>query len=127
VGSAYIDDFASYTLDYGPGDNPTDWRPITDQRTQAVDRGLLGVWETTGLPAGRYRMRLRAVDSFGNAQESSPLIVTLTAPATPTPIPQPTPTVAPTRGPTTRPTSGPTPAATPPPTRPPTPRPTPRP
>jgi len=139
VGSAYIDDFASYTLDYGAGDSPSDWRPITDQRAQAVDRGLLGVWETTGLPAGRYRVRLRAVDSFGNAQESPPLIVTLTAPATPTPTAIPSPTLAPTRQATTGPTSGPTRAptagptsaptrvATPPPSGLATPRPTPRP
>ena len=94
VGSAYIDDFASYTLDFGSGDNPTDWTPITDQRTQAVDRALLGVWNTSGLAPGRYRLRLRAFDSFLNAQESAPLVVTLSAP--PTPTPQPTPTQAPT-------------------------------
>ena len=65
VGSAYIDDFASYTLDFGPGDNPNAWTPITDPRKQAVDKALLGVWNTTGLAPGRYRMRLRVVDSFG--------------------------------------------------------------
>jgi len=99
VGSAYIDDFSWYTLDFGSGDNPSDWQPITDQRNQAVDRALLGVWNTTGLAPGRYRLRLRVVDSFGNPQESAPLVVTLTAPATPTPLPTPTsvPTVAPTR------------------------------
>ncbi|MBV9133799.1 MAG: PBP1A family penicillin-binding protein, partial [Chloroflexi bacterium] len=84
VGSAYIDDFSSYTLDFGAGDNPGDWTPITDQRTQAVDRALLGVWNTSGLSPGRYRLRLRAVDSFGNAQESAPMVVTLAAPPTPT-------------------------------------------
>jgi 1A family penicillin-binding protein len=90
VGSAYIDDFASYTLDVGAGDNPVDWQPITDQRTQAVDRALLGVWNTSGLAPGRYRLRLRVVDSFGNPQESSPLVVTVSAPPTPTPVPTPT-------------------------------------
>jgi 1A family penicillin-binding protein len=118
VGSAYIDDFATYTLDFGPGDNPSSWTAITDQRAQAVDRALLGVWDTTGLQPGRYRLRLRVFDSFLNTQESAPLIVTLTAPATPTPTLAPTPSVAPTRPST---------PATPPPTRPPTPRPTPRP
>ena len=48
VGSAYIDDFANYTLDTALGDNPTTWITITDQRPQAVDRALLGVWNTTG-------------------------------------------------------------------------------
>ena len=92
VGSAYIDDFANYTLDFGAGDNPDTWTPITDQRAQAVDRALLGVWNTTGLQPGRYRLRLRVFDSFQNVQESAPLIVTLMAP--PTPTPQPTATLA---------------------------------
>jgi 1A family penicillin-binding protein len=109
VGSAYIDDFASYTLDYGSGDNPSDWTSITDQRAQAVDRALLGVWNTSGLAPGRYRLRLRAVDSFGNAQESAPLIVTLRAPATPTPTVTPPATATPVG---TRATGTSTPAAT---------------
>jgi 1A family penicillin-binding protein len=117
VGSAYIDDFSSYTLDVGAGDTPTDWTPITDQRTQAVDRALLGVWNTSGLAPGRYRLRLRVVDSFGNAQESAPLVVTLAAPTptptpTPTTTPSPTATAAPTR-PATPPTGTPRPATPP--------------
>jgi len=120
VGSAYIDDFSSYTLDVGSGDNPSTWTAITDQRAQGVDKALLGVWNTAGLQPGRYRLRVRAFDSFGNPQESPPLIVTLNAPATPTPQPTATgvATATPTRGPT---------QATPQATRPPTPRPTPRP
>jgi hypothetical protein len=124
VGSAYIDDFSNYTLDFGAGDNPAAWTPITDQRAQAVDKALLGVWNTTGLAPGRYRLRLRAFDSFGNAQESSPLVVTISPAATPTPLPSPTPTATPTRG-----TPVPTPQRTIQPTRTVTltPRPTPRP
>ena len=95
VGSAYIDDFSNYTLDFGPGDNPSTWTPITDQRPQAVDRALLGVWDTTGLSPGRYRVRLRVFDSFLNAQESTPLIVTVSAQPTPTPTPTPSPTAPP--------------------------------
>src|SRR5256885_15352882 len=96
VGSAYIDDFSQYTLDFGPGDNPPSWTPITEGRAQAVDRALLGVWNTTGLQPGRYRLRVRVFDSFQNAQESEPLIVTLNAP--PTPTPSPTPSVTPGAG-----------------------------
>jgi hypothetical protein len=119
VGSAYVDDFSNYTLDVGLGDNPNAWTNITDQRAQAVDKGLLGVWNTTGLQAGRYRLRLRAFDSFANVQESPPLIVTLSPAATPTAQPTATPAAtAPTRAPT---------PGTPQPTRPATPRPTPRP
>jgi hypothetical protein len=136
VGSAYIDDFANYTLDFGSGDNPGTWAPITDQRPQAVDKALLGVWDTTGLQPGRYRLRLRAFDSFQNVQESAPLIVTLSAPATPTPQPTATPPPATPTPPTAARTATPAPTAarpqaTPQPTRPAapaaTPRPTPRP
>jgi hypothetical protein len=124
VGSAYVDDFAKYTLDVGQGDTPATWSPITDGRAQAVDKALLGVWNTTGLAAGRYRLRLRVFDSFNNAQESAPLIVNVSPPATPTPQATATPAATPTRGPTS--TAGAL-TATPGPTRPPTPRPTPRP
>ena len=118
VGSAYIDDFASYTLDFGPGDSPNAWTPITDQRTQAVDRALLGVWNTTGLSPGRYTLRLRAVDSFLNPVDSAPLVVTLSAPPTPTPVPTATPSATPTRAAVTpTPTRTRTPTPTPTPTR----------
>jgi 1A family penicillin-binding protein len=120
VGSAYIDDFAQYTLDFGPGDNPPSWTAITEARPQAVDKALLGVWNTTGLQPGRYRLRVRAEDRFGNTQESPPLMVTLAAQPTATPQPSP----AATRAPTVVATLAATPQPTP---RTPTPRPTPRP
>jgi 1A family penicillin-binding protein len=127
VGSAYIDDFSNYTLDVGAGDNPSAWTTITDRRAQAVDTALLGVWETTGLQPGRYRLRLRAFDSFQNTQESAPLIITLSAPATPTPQPTATPAATPSPARATTPTpTPPRPASTSQPTRPPAP-PTPRP
>ncbi len=111
VGSAYIDDFASYTLDFGPGDRPTTWTPITDQRTQAVDRALLGVWNTSGLAPGRYTLRLRVVDGFQPPIASTPLVLTLNASPTPTPRPTATPTITPTRA-AVRPSSTPTRATT---------------
>jgi len=121
VGSAYVDDFSKYTLDVGQGDNPSTWMPITDKRSQAVDKALLGVWDTKGLQPGRYRIRLRVVDSFDNAQESPPIVVMLNGAPTPTPLPTVVPTVVATA------TRQPTGQATPQPTRPATPRPTPRP
>ncbi|MGI9145077.1 MAG: transglycosylase domain-containing protein [Chloroflexota bacterium] len=135
VGSAYVDDFSNYTLDVGAGDNPSTWTAITQQRAQAVDKALLGVWNTTGLQPGRYHLRLRVFDSFQNVQESPPILVTLSAPPTPTPLPNPTPIAAPatpTRGPIVPPPTPPAaptplPPSVPQPTRPPTPRPTPRP
>ena len=140
VGSVWIDDFARYTLEVGSGDNPSTWTPITAAREQAVDRALLGVWNTTGLQPGRYRLRLRVSDSFENSQESAPFMVTLTAPATPTPAATATtlPVASPTRPattatpartaipPTARPTQQPTPPPKPQP-QPPAPQPTPKP
>ena len=129
VGSAYIDDFSNYTLDVGLGDNPDTWTTITDQRPQAVDKALLGVWNTAGLQPGRYRLRIRVFDSFQNTQESPPIVVTLSAAPTPTALPTAVPTPVPptpTRAPaaTAKATGQ---AATPQPTRPltPAPRPTP--
>ncbi|HET6317420.1 MAG TPA: transglycosylase domain-containing protein, partial [Chloroflexota bacterium] len=126
VGSAYIDDFSNYTLDFGAGDNPSSWMPITDQRPQAVDKALLGVWNTAGLAPGRYRLRVRAFDSFGNTQESQPLMVTIAAQPTLTPTALPTATRPATQVPAAAtPTPQPTPRATPRPVTP-APQPTPR-
>lgn len=110
AGSAYIDDFHHYTLDVGAGADPTSWTVLTDRRRQAVDRGLLAVWDTTGVAPGRYTLRLRVFDSFDNVREGRSQVV-LTVPPTPTPTPPPTPTVTPTASPTLRSTA--TPTATP--------------
>jgi hypothetical protein len=91
IGSAYTDDFAKYTLDVGQGDNPGFWMPITDQRV-SVDKALLGVWNTSGLQPGRYRLRLRVFDRSFNAQESPPVFVNVG----PAPAPTPQPSVMPT-------------------------------
>ncbi len=115
TGSAYIDDFANYTLDFGPGTNPLEWRAITDKRPQGVDSALLGVWDTKDLQPGQYTLRLRVFDSLGNAQEGRSTVT-----LSPTPTPTPTPAASPTPARLT-------PTATPGPSRPgpmPTPRPT---
>ncbi len=108
AGTAYVDDFHHYTLDVGPGDDPSAWTTLTEQRTQAVDNGLLAVWNTAGAQPGRYTLRLRVSDSFDNAQEGR-VVVSLTAPPTPTPTPAPTATA--TAAPTVRPTLPPSPTA----------------
>jgi 1A family penicillin-binding protein len=103
VGSAYVDDFHHYTLEVGAGDNPTTWATLTDRRQQAVDNGLLGVWDTSAAQPGLYTLRLQVSDSFDNVQEGR-FQVTIS--------PAPTPTVTPTQRPTSPPTP-PTVAATP--------------
>ncbi len=94
TGGAYVDDFHHYTLDVGPGDNPNTWATLTDRRTQAVDNGLLGVWNTSGQQPGPYTLRLRVFDSFDDVEETR-LSVVLSA-LTPTPTPASTPPATPT-------------------------------
>ena len=113
VGTAYVDDFKNYTLDVGPGPNPTSWSALTEQPPQAVDKGLLGVWNTAGLQPGQFTLRLRVFDSLGNAQEGR-TIVSLGGPS-PQTTPSPLPTAAPTQQSGTRPPSA-TPAPAPSPT-----------
>jgi len=112
VGSAMLDDFGHLDLEVGAGPNPTVWTKITDGRTEGVDRALLGVWNTTGFPAGRYTLRLTVYDEFGNAiQRISPAVVG--SPPTPTPAASPAPFVPPAMPPLFGPTPAPAPAPAP--------------
>ena len=56
-GRANSADFQSYRLEYGVGASPTEWAVIY-QSTTPVDNSTLAVWNTTGLPAGQYTLRL---------------------------------------------------------------------
>jgi hypothetical protein len=116
VGSAMMDDFHHLDLEVGAGANPSVWTKLTDRRTEGVDRALLGVWNTTGFPSGRYTLRLTVYDSFGNAiNHVSP--VTLAPGVTPvifgSPGPQGPSLIPPLFGPTPAPQpTGPTPPST---------------
>lgn len=68
-GSANIDNFQFYKVEYGEGDNPKAWHGISDvHRTPVVD-GVLDVWNTDALPEGVYTLRLTVVDNTGNYPE----------------------------------------------------------
>jgi hypothetical protein len=65
-GSASIDAFQFYKVEYGMGEAPQQWNSIGEvQRTPVVD-GVLAVWNTTGFPAGVFKLRLTVVDASGN-------------------------------------------------------------
>ncbi len=49
-----------YTLSYGQGLNPTEWRQIGEQQTAFTRGSTLGTWDTTGLD-GLYNLRLSVV------------------------------------------------------------------
>ncbi len=79
--------FESYDLEYAP--DPTlasvPWTPVQGTVTQQVSGGVLGAWDTTTLPDGRYVLRLRM-----NRRDDMPIeyeVRVVVANATPTPGP----------------------------------------
>jgi hypothetical protein len=56
--------FGSYILDYGPGDDPTNWLTLATG-SNAVNHSTLGTFQTSALPDGRYTIRLRALNLGG--------------------------------------------------------------
>jgi len=65
-GTANIEAFQFYKLEYGLGENPEQWHSVSDvHRTPVVD-DVLDVWDATGFPDGVIRLRLTAVDITSN-------------------------------------------------------------
>ena len=78
-GTADIDNFQFYKLEYGIGELPLDWSAIRGANGspnsvwpgigEVYDRpivnGILGTWNTGALPDGVYQLRLVAVDNRG--------------------------------------------------------------
>lgn len=67
--------FDGFTLDFGPGSEPSAWTSIADLNPEPVRDGPLGTWATAGLNPGAYTVRLSLVHPFGEP-------ITVTAPAT---------------------------------------------
>jgi LysM repeat protein len=67
VGTASVDDFQFYKLEYGSGNAPLDgeWISIGETVDQRVVDSTLGVWYVGNLPAGDYTLRLTAVYNTG--------------------------------------------------------------
>lgn len=65
-GTAKIEAFQFYKLEYGQGEEPQRWNSIGEIQRAPVMDGVLGVWDTAGFPAGAYRLRLTVVDISGN-------------------------------------------------------------
>lgn len=62
-----------YTLSYGAGSTPTSWTPIANS-LYAVPDGLLGTWDTSGLPSGLYTLQLEVMLP-GNPTQSTRMTV----------------------------------------------------
>ncbi len=114
-GSARMDDFSHYEVQYGIGDNPIGWGGVARQDFPLED-GVLAAWNTRELKNGLYSLRVVAFDGRGNSAASPAVRVTVMNPtptATPTPTHTGTPTMTPPPTQTGTPTTTPTPTATP--------------
>ncbi|MFQ6057834.1 MAG: hypothetical protein ACE5MB_03000 [Anaerolineae bacterium] len=121
IGSASIDNFQFYKVEYSTITDPDRWIAVSTTYNQPVINGRLDVWNTTVIPDGTYNLKLTVVDIRGqeicrvvirqlqvaNAQPTE----TPTPPATPTPTETPrgpTPTIAIIQPPTSTPAMAPT-------------------
>ncbi len=61
-GIADGDEFENRLVEYGAGDNPSEWTPLNTSITPKTDEPL-AVWQTDQLSAGKYTVRLQANES----------------------------------------------------------------
>ncbi len=64
-GTADIENFWYYKVEFAAGDSPWEWAYLGEGR-EPVSDGLLFVWDVSGLPVGSYTVRLTVVDRTGN-------------------------------------------------------------
>ena len=65
----------SYVLEVGVGRDPQLWQQLA-RSSGSVNDGILGSWQTTGLPTGEYTLRLRVTTSDGVPADTR-IVVTL--------------------------------------------------
>lgn len=65
-GTARIDQFQFYKLEYGLGEEPRQWNSIGEISRSPVVDDVLGTWNLAGFPAGPAWLRLTVVDASGN-------------------------------------------------------------
>src|SRR5262249_27204871 len=106
-GTASNPNMQRYTLQFDLQETqPVQWFPIAGPITQQVKDGVLGQWNTTSVPDGRYQIRLRVVLRDGTVLEDKVQNLHFTN-KQPTALPTVLPTATiPT---TTNPTAGPSP------------------
>jgi hypothetical protein len=94
IGTAVHPEFLRYELFFGPCPvSGAEWCGIGDAHFEQVQNGLLGVWDTTAIPDGIYRIQMRVVKKDGNYETDfvDSLTVANTRPPTETPTPTETP------------------------------------
>jgi len=99
LGSASIDRFRFYKLEWARAEDPETWIATSTVISSPVRHGVLDRWDTVGLAAGAYRLKLTVVDE--DSQERcrfvvEPLRIAPAADAgTPSPTAAPLPTARP--------------------------------
>lgn len=68
IGSAVAPGTTSYALEYVPAATPEKWTAIVANRPFSVEDNLLGRWDTSGIAAGPYMLRLRVSNGRGAVQ-----------------------------------------------------------
>ena len=97
IGSASVDSFQFYKVEYGVGSDPSQWAVIGQLHDSPVINGQLEVWDTSGVPDGVYSLQLQAVKQDGNWESFFVRGVTVAnSSPTETPTPDATPTETPT-------------------------------
>ena len=105
-------DFQNYTLDYGLGDNPIDWKRLMDSSQPASQGSKIYSWNLNDIPKGVITLKITINSIRGGYAERkihlNMLVSTATPTITPTPTSTPTSTPSPTLPPTSTPTYTPT-------------------
>jgi penicillin-binding protein 1C len=104
-------DFKNYTLSYGLGNDPSEWKLLKDSGQPASQPEKLHTWDLAeafpaGIPSGVVTLKLELFGIRGTSAEKK-VRINLQVP-TPTPTPTSTPTTTPTPTQTALPTSTPT-------------------
>ncbi len=110
-GSANIDRFQFYKVEFSPLNNPDAWSAVSQVIRRPVVNGRLDVWNTRAIADGLYNLKLTVVDE--RAQEVCRSVVTQLQVANRVPPPTPTQAEPPTPEDSPTPPASPTPGVSP--------------
>jgi penicillin-binding protein 1C len=89
--------FKQFSLEYGIGDKPVDWKQLGDAVKQpAKQPTLIYSWDMKDLPPGKFSLRIRMTSNHNTYATKQIVLVNQAPTVTPTTTPTITPTVTPT-------------------------------
>jgi penicillin-binding protein 1C len=107
-------DFKDYSLAYGLGDNPTEWKSLTESNQPVSEVNKIYSWDLKDIPPGVLTLKITMNSIRGGYAERKIHLNMMVATPTPTitPTATPTPTMTPTSTPTPQPSLTPQPTET---------------